>query len=297
MSLVQSDATIAVQAEATLGEGALWDSVRSVLYWVDIAGRELHSFRPSNGTDTHISTDEQVTTVVPVSDGDDVLVGMETCIARIHPESGEIRQRVALEADIPENRCNDGKCDPQGRFWIGTMSTVKRTGTASLYRVSHDYEIDRVIGGVTTSNGIVWNADQTALFYIDTPTRRIDTFVYDAETGSVEQRKTLVEVPEELGKPDGMTIDSEGRLWVAMFHGACVTVWDSESGSFLEKIDIPAKNITSVAFGGDDLSTLFVTSARVGMSEADLSKYPDAGCLFSVATSATGTPASRFGSH
>lgn len=293
MSLVTSEAVIAVQEHATLGEGSLWDSERGVLYWVDIAGRRLYTHDP-DGTDTGVTTDEQVSTVVPVSDTE-VFVGMETCIARMNPATGEVIERYALEAEIPQNRCNDGKCDPQGRFWIGTMSTVKRSGTASVYRVSADYEIERVFGGVTTSNGIVWNADSTKMFYVDTPTRRIDAFNFDAETGAVDGRTPLVEVPEELGKPDGMTIDAEGRLWVAMFYGACVTVWDSRTGSFLEKIDVPAKNVTSVAFGGSNLSTLYVTTARVGMSDADLQKYPDAGSLFMFDTETRGVAANRFG--
>ncbi|MFP4510177.1 MAG: SMP-30/gluconolactonase/LRE family protein [Spirochaetaceae bacterium] len=295
MSLVSSEATIAVREHATLGEGSLWDSERGVLYWVDIAGRRLYTHDP-NGTSSGVTTNEQVSTVVPVSGSEtEVLVGMETCIARMNPSTGELLERYALEADIPQNRCNDGKCDPQGRFWIGTMSTVKRTGTASVYRVSTDYEIERVFGGVTTSNGIVWNADSTKMFYVDTPTRRIDSFAFDAETGAVHERTPLVEIPDELGKPDGMTIDAEGRLWVAMFYGACVTVWDSQTGSFLEKIDVPAKNVTSVAFGGNELSTLYVTTARVGMSEADLQTYPDAGSLFMFDTDVRGTPANRFG--
>lgn len=294
VSLVTAEAAIAVRDSATLGEGSLWDADRRVLYWVDISARTLHTFDPATGENTSVSTTEQVTTVVPVTNNE-VLAGMETCVARLNPTTGEVYERYPLEHDIPENRCNDGKCDPQGRFWIGTMSTVKRSGTASVYRMNHDYTIERVFGGVTTSNGIVWNADQTRMYYIDTPTRRIDSFAYDAESGAVDQRETLVEVPEELGKPDGMSIDSEGRLWVAMFYGACVTVWDSQTGAFLEKIDVPAKNVTSVAFGGDTMNTLYVTTATVGMSDADRERYPDAGCLFSFETTVTGTAPHRFG--
>ncbi len=284
---------LALDATARLGEGVLWDDRNQALYWVDIQGRALNRFDPVRSHNERVEMPEQVTTVAPTEQGT-LLLGLENSVAEFHFDRREELRRVSLEADIPQNRCNDGKCGPDGAFWIGTMSTVRRRGSAGLYRMRPDYSIERLFGNVTTSNGLAWNPEKEAFYYIDTPQLSIFRFHYDPATGAIGNRRVLAHVPDEYGKPDGMTMDSEGRLWVAMFHGACVTVWNPDDGTLLHTVEIPARNVTSVAFGGSDLSTLFVTTARVGMSEEELARYPHAGGLFSVSTDTTGVPPYRF---
>ena len=295
MSLHTEEPTVALDVRAELGEGAIWDDRAGVLYWVNIAGRTLNRFDPANGRNGSIDVGEQVTTVVPLEGEDNVIVGLENSVAVINPETGERLVTVPLEADMPENRSNDGKCGPNGHFYIGTMSTVRRTGSASLYRISPDYTVEPCFGGVTVSNGIVWSPDETKVYYIDTSSRGIDVIDYDATTGALSNRRQAIAVPPEYGKPDGMTIDTEGRLWVAMFHGACVTVWDPQSAELVSKVDIPAKNVTSVAFGGADLSTLYATTAAIGLGPDDHGRFPTTGAIFAVKTDATGRAAYRFG--
>lgn len=294
MSLRTEEPIIAIDVRAELGEGAIWDDRAGLLYWVNIAGRTLNRFDPATGRNTSVSTGEQVTTVVPLEAEPNVVVGLENSVAVMNPETGERLVSVPLEEDMPENRCNDGKCGPDGSLYIGTMSTVRRTGSASLYRVAPDYTVQPCFGGVTVSNGIVWNSDETKVYYIDTSSRGIDVIDFDRATGALTNRRQLIAVPPEYGKPDGMTIDTEGRLWVAMFHGACVTVWDPERAELVRKVDIPAKNVTSVAFGGPEMSTLYATTAAIGLAPADQERFPATGAVFAVKTSASGRRAYRF---
>ena len=295
MSIQADEPRIVVDVRCDLGEGAIWDDRAALLYWVDIAGRTLNRFDPVHGHNRSVNIGEQVSTVVPTADDGQVLVGLENSVAVVNAATGERLREIPLEADMPENRCNDGKCGPGGRFYIGTMSTVRRIGTAALYRVDHDYSVERCFGGVTVSNGICWSADGRTVYYIDTSTTNIDMLDYDPYSGTLSNRRSLIAVPAEYGKPDGMTIDSEGRLWVAMFHGACVTVWDPEKAELVEKIDVPAKNVTSVAFGDADLSTLYITTARIGLGRDDIARYPGSGALFALRTTTAGCPPYRFG--
>lgn len=294
MSLQAAEPRVVLDKRVQLGEGSLWDDRAGVLYWVDIAGKALHRFDPVRSRDSHVDMGEQVTTVVPTARDDQVLVGLENSVAVVDPATGKRLHNIPLEDDLAENRCNDGKCGPRGRFYIGTMSTVRRIGSASLYRVAPDFSVTTCFGGVTVSNGIVWSADERTVYYIDTSTVSIDRIDYDPDTGELSNRRAIIEVPAHYGKPDGMTIDRDGRLWVAMFHGACVTVWDPRSAELVEKIDLPAKNVTSVSFGGEHLSTLYVTTAAIGLSPEDLEHYPSSGALIAVETNTQGRAAYRF---
>ncbi len=295
MSIQADEPRIVVDLRCDLGEGAIWDDRAAVLYWVDIAGRTLNRFDPVHGRNRVTNMGEQVSTVVPTMNEDRVVVGLENSVALVEAATGERLHEVALEADMPENRCNDGKCGPGGRLYIGTMSTVRRSGTAALYRVDRDFSVARCFGGVTVSNGICWSADERTAYYIDTATASIDVLDCDPVSGDLSNRRSMIAVPTEYGKPDGMTIDSEGRLWVAMFHGACVTVWDPERAELIEKIDVPAKNVTSVAFGGADMATLYITTAKIGLGDDDVSRFPASGALFAMHTTTTGRPPYRFG--
>ena len=281
---------VVVQRASDLGEGSLWDAELGRLLWVDIVQRRVLVHDPSAGTCMELDAGDVVGTVVVARNGR-LVVALRDRIAVLDAESGAITDLVAVGPTRAGLRCNDGKCDPRGRLWIGTMG---EPATAALYCVEPDLTVSRRLDGVTISNGLVWNRDATRFYYVDTPTQRIDAFDYDADSGQIANRRPVLEIPRDRGAPDGMTIDDRDRLWVALWGGASVIQVDPDSGRVLEEIAVPARNVTSCAFGGGDLESLYITTARVGTDDEALARYPDAGSLFRVELAARGVPGQRF---
>jgi sugar lactone lactonase YvrE len=288
------DVELLVDARAELGEGALWDSASRTLYWVDIIGGTLHAYDRRKGTDRTWGIGRMVSTVVTRARGG-LMLAVQDGLARFSVPEGRLEMVAAPERDIPSNRFNDGKCDPAGRFWAGTMERNSRPGAGALYRLDTDGSVHRMLTGVSISNGIVWSADARVMYYIDTGTRRVDAFDYDAATGDIKGRHTVITVPESLGFPDGMAIDEQDNLWIAMWGGSQVTCWDPARGTLLGTVAMPASRVTSCAFGGPDLDELYVTTAREGLDEAALSREPDAGGLFRVRPGARGVTSMAYG--
>ena len=283
---------LVVDAKATLGEGAIWDARRQRLLWVNIVEGEVHAYNPADDTDQAVEVGQAVGTVVPRRGGG-LMLALEHGFASFDLETHELTIINDPEQDLPDNRFNDGKCDPAGRFWAGTMS-ADRTPVASLYRMDADHTVQRVLGGVTVSNGIAWSLDQSTMYYIDTPTRQVDAFDFDVESGQITNRRVVITVPEQAGKPDGMTIDAEGKLWIAMWDGSRITRWDPSTGRLEQTIPIPARKVTSCAFGGEHLDDLYVTTARNGMTETELRDQPHAGGVFRVRPGVRGVEAFEF---
>lgn len=272
-------AELDLDTKSELGEGAVWNYKTGELIWVNITEKILNFYNPKLNNNKEMLVGQMIGTVVPAESGD-VIMALENGFYRLNPETGTKKLIADPEEDKPENRFNDGKCDPAGRFWAGTMHINGKPGEGTLYRLDPDSSVHKMIENVSISNGIVWSADATRMYYIDTPTQKVMSWEYDNETGEISNPKTAVEVPAEMGAPDGMTIDSEGNLWIALWGGAAVGCWNPQTGELLRKINVPAKNVTSCAFGDDDLGTLFITTARTGTSDEDLEKYPHSGGLF-----------------
>ena len=283
-------AELLVDAKAMLGEGPIWDPEEQRLYWVDIMKFELHWFDPVSGEDRKDEVGQTIGCVVPRTAGG-VMVALKNCFAGFDPATSNISNKVFLPDEPEANRFNDGKCDPAGRFWAGTLGPE---GSASLYRLDADLSVHRVLDGITCSNGLVWNAAKNVFYYIDTPTMQIVAFDYDNETGAIENRRVAVEVPEAEGKPDGMAIDVEDKLWVAHWGGSRVVRWDPETGQVMKRIHVPASHTTACAFGGEKLDELYITSARTGVDEAQLEKEPLAGGLFVADPGVIGAPTHAF---
>jgi sugar lactone lactonase YvrE len=188
---------------------------------------------------------------------------------------------------------NDGKCDAQGRFWAGSMSEDEVTGAATLYRLDPDLTLTPVLRDVTISNGLAWSADGRTFFYADTPTQRVDAFTVTDE-GTLTDRRTVVRLPDGAGLPDGMCIDTEGALWVALWGGHAVRRY-APTGELLAVVEVDAAQVSSCCFGGPALDTLFITTSQEGMDGAARAADPNAGRLFAAAVGVTGTPAARFG--
>ena len=277
-------------AKATLGEGPAWDAKTETLYWVDILGNRVHFHR--EGEDGSIQLDDMPGCLAPCKNGN-LIVAARASILEINPATA--KQTVLASITEPaNNRFNDGKCDPAGRFLVGTMNMDEKTPGGALY--SFDGQaVTQLLSGITISNGLAWSPDSNAFYYIDTPTREVKAFDYDLSTGQIANPRVVITVPEALGWPDGMTSDMEGNLWIAMWSGAQITRWNPSEGQLLKEIPLPAKNITSCAFGGENLNELYITSARVGLDEADLAVYRHSGSLMRLETKVQGMPAFEFG--
>lgn len=287
-------ANLVIDAKAELGEGAIWDSEKRLLYWIDIIGMEVHIFDPCTGIDRAIKTGQMIGTVVPRKSGGLVLA-MENGLYFLDETTGQVSFIADPESNIPGNRFNDGKCDPAGRFWAGTMCMNGGKQAGSLYCLEADLSVVRKLEGVSISNGIVWSPDMKGMYYIDTPTKEVWGFDYDAATGCISNKRTVVVFPGGEGFPDGMTIDTEGMIWVAHWDGWRVSRWNPETGEKLDEVRLPAANITSCAFGGDDLNELYITTARIDLKDEQLAEQPNAGGLFCVKTEVKGMPAYKFG--
>jgi sugar lactone lactonase YvrE len=192
------------------------------------------------------------------------------------------------------NRFNDGKCDPRGRFLAGTMDHTEQETSGALYSLSPDGKLTRLLKQVRISNGIAWAPDGTTMYFIDTPTRDVLAFDYDLDTGQIMNTRAIIHFEKTFGWPDGMTSDSDGNLWIAMWGGARISQWKPD-GTLLAQFGVAAKNVTSCVFGGPRMNELFITTALVGMDRAEFKKYPQAGGVFRMETNVTGMPTYEFG--
>lgn len=245
---------IAVRANAKLAEGPRWDAATGRLLWVDIEGCELHVLE--SGEDRAIGLDAMVGVAAPTSSGA-VLVALADRLALVDLADESVRTLVRLPHG-PTLRSNDGACDAAGRFWIGTMGLDETPGAGALYR--YDGRLERVLDDVTLSNGIGWTRDDTRMYYIDSPVQRVDVFDFEVASGRIDDRRPFVSIDESEGIPDGLTVDDEGGVWVALYGGSCVHRYD-ESGRLDAVLEVPALNVTSCCFGGDAGRSLFVTTA------------------------------------
>ena len=286
-------AELVLDTQSTLGEGSLWNYKTGELMWVDIKKEILNIYNPATGYNKEMFTGQMIGTVVPTESGN-ALVALQNGIYHFNIETGAKKLLVDPEADLPGNRFNDGKCDPSGRFWAGTISLSGEKEVAALYRFDPDTTIHKMVDKVTISNGIVWSADKTKMYYIDTPTQKVMAYDYDDATGEISNSAVAVNVPTEMGSPDGMTIDENDNLWVALWGGSAVGCWNPVTGELIDKIEVPAKNITSCAFGDEDMGTLYITSAREATSNEELEKWPHAGGVFKYRPGVKGVPAFYF---
>ena len=282
-------AEIVLDEKTILGEGSIWHPKENTLYWIDIEGKSLHIYDPVTKADKQFVLGSRVGTVVPVEDGG-ALVALQNGIQKLDTKTGKLTfiTNPLTDSNI---RFNDGKCDPSGRFWVGTMALDSRKKGGVLYRLDKDKSVHLMLDSVSISNGIVWTADKKTMYYNDTPTGTIQAFDYDDETGNITNRRIAVKIPKGIGAPDGMTIDAEGNLWVALWGGGIVGKFNPLTGELLQKVNVAAPNVSSCAFGGKNLQTLYITTARQWMNEKQLKEYPLSGGLFSVKPGVKGIPA------
>lgn len=280
-------------AKAGVGEGALWDYKHNRLFWIDITEKTFYIFNPHDNSMNSYTMPKEIGTVVPIS-SDTVLLVLSDGMYEFCISTKSLVQTSRPDIDTSLVRFNDGKCAPDGSLWVGTMDHGVTKPIAALYRVLGDYTIRQMVDGITVSNGITWSPDGKTMYYIDSPTYTVVAYDYDVLRSEISNKRVVIHTPKEWGSPDGNTIDAEGMLWIAHWGGGVVSRWNPQTGHLLDTIKVPSPNVTSVALGGDDKKTLFITTARNWMKEGDDAKYPNAGGLFAVEVSVPGIESHYF---
>lgn len=277
-----------VDGGALLGEGPLWDAAAERLWWVDITRRELHCFDPVTGKDSAESFAEPVTALAPAPASEGGLIAaVGGSVVLLGGDHDTPRHLATLPTG---DRANDGACDPAGRFLIGTLTESQLPGACGLYRIDGPQQVSTVLDEVTLSNGLDWSPDGRTLYFVDTPTRAVDALDYDPERGTATGRRRFIDLRDVPGRPDGLTVDAEGGVWVALIRGGEVRRYDAH-GRLDTVIGLPARRVTSCAFGGPGLEDLYVTSGRFDMTEQEIAAEPLAGALFRVRPGVAGKPA------
>ena len=270
-----------------LGEGPLWDEREGSIIWVDVPAGLIRSLHLESGRVAQVDVGQPVGCVVARARGGYV-VGMRGGLAELNAigDGATFSVIAPIEPDVRTMRLNDGKCDPHGRFWVGSLSTAVESGRGTLYCLHPDGELSAVLGGLTISNGLAWSADASTMYFIDTLTNKVDAFDF-ARSGMLSRRRAAVTIPVDQGLPDGMCIDAEDCLWVALFGGSAVHRY-SPTGELLAIVEVATPNVTSCAFGGPGLSQLYITTATWGGPESDRARDEHAGMLFVVAPGVVG---------
>jgi sugar lactone lactonase YvrE len=271
------DIEVVVAAGARLGEGPVWDSRIGRLVWVDVLASRVHVTDVDSGASDLIETPSHVGAVAPRAAGG-YIAALQDGFWVIG--TGEPYPLARVPEARPGLRFNDGRCDPAGRFWAGTMAYDESPRAGALYRLGPDLQPALVLADVTISNGLAWSPEGSTLYYVDSATQRIDAFSYHPSTGAITERRSVVHIPIEQGIPDGLTVDADGGIWVALWGGSAVHRY--LDGHLDRVISLPVSQPTSCTFGGGDLEGLFVTSATDGLSAAERDREPMAGAVFRV---------------
>ncbi|HTO02944.1 MAG TPA: SMP-30/gluconolactonase/LRE family protein [Opitutus sp.] len=275
-----------------LGEGPFWHADR--LHWVDIEAGALHRLDIASGAHERWTLGEQLGAAAPHARGGFV-VALASRIGWFDPARDRLETIAVPDPGLGPRRFNDGKCDPRGRFVVGTLDLQSRPGVGALYRVDPDGHWEKLLPSVGLSNGLAWSADGGTFYFIDTAQRTLTAYDYDLERGRVALPRVIWTAPADEGGPDGMTIDATGRLWIGLWGGKSVVCVEPASGRIVERLEVPADLATACAFGGADGDELFVTSARVGYTSEKLREQPLAGAVFRLRPGVSGPAAFCFG--
>ena len=274
-------ATVAYPSSSLLGEGPVWHEARKSFFWVDIEGRCFHEMKWPGKTLRTWPVPQRIGMLTPDKNNDtDLIIALQDGIARFNLDTAQLQWLVHIEKEIETNRPNDGKCDALGRLWLGTMDVDCRDSAGSLYCIDQDTRVETKLNGISISNGLAWSPDNKRLYFIDSPTNKVNSYLFDLETGEITFEKTAITIPADMGMPDGMSIDMDGMLWIANWDGFSVCRWDPHTGDLLDTISIPAPQVTSCAFGGEQMNELLITTAKVGLSDEKLLQYPLSGHVF-----------------
>lgn len=272
-------AQVALITQPGWAESPIWDTKTNRLYWIDMRDKIFHISSMSDGKDESFQLPEQPGTLILTKKGNRVIIPLVSAIYAYDFDKKELVKVVDnpnLHNGKP-NRFNDGDCDPAGRLWVGTEN---KDGSGFLYRVTNDFVLRPMVSGVKVSNGLCFSTNKKTLYYIDSQLQTVDAFKYNNRTGEISNRKTVVEFPKEMGTPDGMTIDTNGMLWVcSMDVGRCVSGWNPHTGEMFAKVELPTQNALACTFGGENLDILYITTEN-GIYQANVGSKGTAPYLF-----------------
>ena len=284
--------TCALDVRASLGECPLWSAAEGVLYWVDINAPSLNRFDPASGRNVAMPMPASIGSYA-LRAGGGFVVALRNGIW-LTDADGILERKVALPPYDPAHyRFNDGRCDPQGRFVVGSMNEKRDADDAALYRLDLAFRLERLFGNITISNGLAWSPDGRTMYHADTPAQTVRAYDYDADSGMPARGRTFAHWTGETERPDGGTVDSAGNYWCAFYRGGKV-VQLSPRGDLVGEYPVPAMCPTMCAFGGPDLCTLYVTSARQQREAEELARYPQSGSVFSMRVDVPGLPEAQF---
>ncbi len=286
-----SQVDVALKVKAKLGECPRWDEKEQVLYWIDIDSFQLHRLDPASGQDDFLQFDEEIGCFALREQGGFVLA-MRSGFYTVDGWNTDRTFIADPEKGLDKNRFNDGRCDEKGRLFAGSVYPPKDHQGASIYSLTPSGETTRWVKDLLTANGIAFSPDSKTFYYADTPSHAISRCDYDLETGVVSNCSTLHQFPHGNGRPDGAAVDSEGYYWSALYAGSRV-VRVSPQGEIVQEIAVPATCPTMVAFGGEDLKTLYITSVG-NRPDEELAEYPDSGSIFTVRVDVAGRVENRF---
>lgn len=285
-------AELAFQHDSLLGEGPVWDARTQQLYWVDIEGFKVNLYNPATHAQRVINVGDYVGAAAVRAAGG-LLLAMKSGFAILDLATETLTPIADAEAHLPGNRFNDGKCDPAGRFWAGSLALDEDhgEGQGNLWCLNTDRSVALKEPGVWISNGLAWTRDAKTMYYIDSPKQCVVAYDYDKATGNIANRREVIRVDGTVhGYPDGMTIDEEDMLWVAHWDGGHVCRWNPHTGEELAEIKVPAERPTSCVFGDEDFGTLYITTARTRLSAERLAQQPLAGSIFKCRPGVRGLP-------
>ena len=286
-------AKLEVECKNDLGEGPVWDHLKGELLWVDYNNGKVCSFHPKSKSYSEVTIAETVMVAIPTN-RNNWIVAIDKNIAIFDPHGKELIKQVTIQENKPNNRLNDGKCDAYNRLWIGTMSITADAPEGALYKVNADLTYEKMDDPFIVPNGIAWNKNNTAMYVVDSMTKKIFRYNFNLEKGTINNKKVLIDTADEQGFPDGMAIDEYDNLWVAFWQGQTVLQYDTKTGKVLSRITTPTVIPSSCCFGDKDLSTLYITSSRKYDTEENIEKFPNAGGLFSFKPGIKGMPAQFF---
>ncbi len=285
---------VVLERSCLLGECPVWDARLGRICWIDILTGEINSFYPETQQQVTQKINQVIGSIALTKSGG-LIAALNNSFAMIDEKENKIKPLAQTGTALAGDRLNDGKCDAAGRFWAGTMS---ESGAPSgfLYSLEKDLAISTRLAAIRCSNGLAWSRDNKKFYHIDTPTRQVMVYDYDLTTGNITNGRAGIHIPDQEGYPDGMTIDSDGMLWIALWGGGKIARYNPWDGEKLYEFILPAMQITSCVFGGSNFEDLYITSACVGLSAREFNKAPLAGSLFVIKNSGfTGVPAFEFG--
>lgn len=277
-----------VECKDELGESPVWSAAEAAMYWVDVSKPTLHRFDTRSGRHERWDMGKPVGSLVPRAKGG-FLVAFRSGLAFLDRAGGTLEPLALRGLELGDGRFNDGKCDPQGRFWVGTMDRHRKNPIGKIYRLDADLSLHPVGDDIIISNGPSWSPDGRAFYFNDSPRRVTYRYDYDARAGTIANRRPFASFEKLKGRPDGSTIDAEGGLWVAEVHGSRVARFTPD-GKLDRWIEVPCERPTSVCFGGPQLETLYITSSTLTLSPEELARQPLAGGLFAVEPGVRGVP-------